>query len=48
MTLTQEQYDAAKAVLETELAETNDEREKARITKALEDIEALVITDATE
>lgn len=48
MTITQEQYDAAKAVLEAELAESVDERQKERITKALEDIEALVITDATE
>lgn len=48
MSLTQEQYDAAKAVLEAELAESVDTREEERIKKALEDIEALVITDATE
>jgi len=48
MTLTQEQYDAAKAVLEAELAETHDEREKERITQALAQIATLVITDATE
>ena len=48
MSITQETIDAAKAVLEAELAESTDEREKERITKALEDIAKLVATDATE
>ena len=48
MTMNQEQYEAAKAVLEAELLETVDEREKARLTTALEQIAKLVVTDASE
>jgi|LauGreDrversion4_2_1035121.scaffolds.fasta_scaffold1725639_2 hypothetical protein len=46
--MNQEQYEAAKAVLEAELADTIDEREKERLTKALEEIAKLVVTDASE
>ncbi len=46
--MNQEQYDAAKAVLEAELADTTDEREKERLTKALDEIAKLVVTDAAE
>ncbi len=48
MSLTQEQYDAAKVVLETELAEAVEEREQLRLQQALADIEKLAIVDATE
>lgn len=46
--MNQAQYEAAKAVFETELAETLDEREKTRIEEALAAIEKLVVTDAPE
>lgn len=46
--MNQEQYEAAKAVLEAELADTVDEREKERITNVLEEIAKLVVTDASE
>jgi len=46
--MNQEQYEAAKAVFEAELADTIDEREKERLTKALEEIAKLVVTDAPE
>ena len=46
--MNQEQYEAAKAVLEAELADTLDEREKTRIEEALAGIAKLVVTDATE
>jgi hypothetical protein len=46
--MNQEQYEAAKAVLEAELADTVDEREKERITNVLEEIAKLVVTDAPE
>jgi hypothetical protein len=48
MTLNQEQYEAAKAVLEAELSDTVDEREKERLTTALETLAKLVVTDASE
>ena len=46
--MNQEQYDNAKSVLEAELADTLDEREKTRIEEALAAIEKLVVTDAPE
>jgi hypothetical protein len=46
--MNQEQYEAAKAVLEAELANTLDEREKTRIEEALAAIAKLVVTDASE
>ena len=46
--MNQEQYEAAKAVLEAELADTLDEREKTRIEEALSAIAKLVVTDASE
>ena len=46
--MNQEQYEAAKAVFEAELADTLDEREKTRIEEALAAIAKLVVTDATE
>jgi hypothetical protein len=46
--MNQEQYEAAKAVLEAELADTLDEREKTRIEEALAAIAKLVVTDASE
>jgi hypothetical protein len=48
MTMNQEQYEAAKAVLEAELSDTVDEREKERINTVLEEIAKLVVTDASE
>jgi hypothetical protein len=46
--MNQEQYEAAKSVLEAELADTLDEREKTRIEDALATIAKLVVTDASE
>jgi len=46
--MNQEQYEAAKAVLEAELAEATDEREKERIQTALDGIAKLVTSDASE
>ena len=46
--MNQEQYDNAKAVLEAELADALDEREKTRIEEALAAIAKLVVTDASE
>jgi hypothetical protein len=46
--MNQEIYEAAKAVLEAELAESTDEREQTRIKTALADIAKLVVTDASE
>lgn len=46
--MNQEQYEAAKAVLEAELEKTLDEREKTRIEEALAAIAKLVVTDASE
>jgi hypothetical protein len=46
--MNQEQYEAAKATLEAELANTLDEREKTRIEDALATIAKLVVTDASE
>jgi hypothetical protein len=46
--MNQEQYEAAKAVFEAELATTTDERERTRLEEALVAIAKLVITDASE
>jgi hypothetical protein len=46
--MNQEMYEAAKAVLEAELANAPEEREKLRIEDALSTIAKLVVTDAPE
>jgi hypothetical protein len=46
--MNQEQYEAAKSVLEAELADAPEEREKLRIEEALAAIAQLVVTDASE
>jgi hypothetical protein len=46
--MNQEQYEAAKATLEAELANAPEEREKLRIEEALAAIAKLVITDDSE
>jgi hypothetical protein len=46
--MNQEQYEAAKSVLEAELADAPEEREQERLKEALATIERLVVADASE